>query len=269
MLFTLLSSALAADAPVALQGNGLEFEAVDHRGRTVNPYQFADHVGDHATLELYRRNMGLARGAGMVGWVGGGACMGLGAGTALVGAIVAEGDLVAAGGLFFGAGFTALAVGTVGFVAGRTHYNRMSTWYLPSEAEAWMDQARVEAALPQAPPELSLAWTGNGLESRYGEEKLTAELFARQVGDMETWRRARLWKWANTAAGIGLLGAGHLMVAMSSGAGDARASGAVAGTGVLTAGTGVLVLTLGRKLYTDMDTWYTRREAETWLEGGP
>ena len=263
-----MTAALAADEPVAIEERGAGFVAVDEAGRALNVGEFARDVGDAPTLAEYRRNVRLYRATGMVGWIGGGVMMGTGAMSSFVGLISGDGDFLVAGAGIGVMGATVLFVGTTGFVAGRVHSNRMGSWYAPHEAEAWIDAAGFEPmSAEQAPPEpeLVLSWTRRGLVAQRGEDKLTAELFARQVGDTRTWRRARAVKWANTAAGVGLCAVGYGMTVSSVNL-DYPLGPAVAGTGLLTAGTGVLVLTLGRKAYTDMDVWYTRREAEQWLE---
>ncbi len=167
-------------------------------------------------------------------------------------------------------GGTALTLGTTSHLAGLAHFNRMETWYELPDSEALLAASRPSPGLGAAQePGLRVLWTDRGLQADLDNRVLTAEGFAEQVGDLETCRRARALKWANTWTGVGLIGSGYaIAMAGMTGLGSERGL-AVAGLGALTAGTGVLVLTQGRKGYTDMDIWYTRHEAESWLDGGP
>jgi hypothetical protein len=266
MLMSLLSLALAADAPVALVDDQSGLVAVDAEGSALSVPEFAEAMGDAPTLEAYRRHIWTARASGLIGWTGGSVVMAGGAGAALFGQ-VADQDEVRLGGLtFFAIGAAAFAVGTTGFVAGKVHFNRMETWYTLPEAEALLAEYQRPPELgPGVEPELRVLWTDRGLQSDRGGDVLTAEGFAYQVGDLETYRRARSFKWVNTAAGVTLLAGGY--VATMTGVSDNDP--AIAGLGLLTSGAGLLVLTMGRRVYTDMDVWYTRHEAESWLEAGP
>ncbi|MCP4810183.1 MAG: hypothetical protein GY913_24345 [Proteobacteria bacterium] len=143
----LLSTALAAEAPLHTEGEGAEFHVIDAQGRRVLPDDFAEAVGDERTLARYDRTYGYARAAGLTGWVGGPVLLGTGGIFVLAGVFGGDPYLAFGGLASASPGAAVLAGGTAGYAVGRRRSNRMTSWYTRAEADALL----VESGLGGGP----------------------------------------------------------------------------------------------------------------------
>lgn len=263
----MVAAAQAADAgaPVVIHGDRDAFEA--HQSGTLTPGEFAGAVGDDAVAEAYRRAAVANRRYKVLGWSLGAPLFGVGA----IGfvASLAEGEelpAAAASMVMWGGGMTLATCLTI-YLAQKNELNRLERWYGYDHAVALAGAAFVES------PEhrVRLVHADSGTEAWREDERLTAEQFAEVVGDARTYRRSRSLKVLTTTTGIALLVVGSQGMSIgASGLEDGQLSDpevAFGTAGVLSTATGAVLLVIGRRIYTDMDTWYTYSEAEAALGG--
>lgn len=268
MILALLGGALAAEAPLAAEARGADFVVVDGAGHRVLPDDFAEAVGDDAILAAYQRNYRLVKTVGVAGWAGGPTLAVGGLWVFVLGGFSGQPMLMLGGAGTAAMGVALVGAGTIGYAVGRSRANRMSTWYTLDEADDWIARAGLGQGDEPAPSELLVVFGDRGVTAIRGDEELGAEQFALQVGDMATWRATRFTKWGVTTGGIALCATGYVTTMLALDAADATTGLAFATAGLAMAGTGVLSLTLGRRIYRDMDTWYDLGEARALAEGG-
>ena len=255
----MVGAALAADATagVVIRGDAERYE-VFLGADELDPGEFAEAVGDARTAERHAAAAESNGRARRLGWGLGAPLIGIGATGVVFG--FAEGEELAVAGssaLFFSGGM-ALATGLTVYYARRNELNRMERWYRFEDAVA-LSSAFVAPA-PEGPP-IRLVRADDGVQAWREDEKLTAEQFADAVGDQRTARRAGGIKVLTTTTGVALCALGYngAMQALQ-GVEDGNLSDrdiALGTAGTLSALGGATVLVLGRRIYTDMDTWYT------------
>ena len=158
-MFLLLSTALAAEGPLAVTGGEVLFHASDLRG-PLDPYNFGVRVGDDDMLAAYKT---LNRQRKAVGWAGFGVGM---YGLSIFGGEV-MGDLVSGvapelvPGLIVLGAITGALGGPLLVYGSKVLYNDVSRWYDRDEAEGWAAGPQREARGPEVeihPTALVVRW---------------------------------------------------------------------------------------------------------------
>ncbi|HJN76815.1 MAG TPA: hypothetical protein QGF58_22990 [Myxococcota bacterium] len=263
----LVATALAAEQGPVIRGDRESFDA-HSEGRELTPGEFAGLVGDVPVAEAYTLAAQENRRARGLGWAVGMPIMAAGAGGLFVGINQADPMTMMGGSLVMLAGGMTLATFLTVYSARKHELDRLERWYRFDHAVALAGGAELPGTAP-----IELLQSAGGVEAYLADDELTAGQFARAVGDVGTYRRIRALEVMNTTAGVALCVVGYngMMVGAEGLENGTMSETEVAlGTaGILSAATGVALLALGRRVYTDMDTWYTYPEAAGRLGSAP
>jgi hypothetical protein len=259
----LVLCALASGAEITVRQTPAGVQALDANGEVLTARQFAEAVGDHETLAerhvLYRR-MRLATGVMTWGGLGAAAVGGVGA---LVGMVDSDPAVALGFGALAGAGALSFGTGAALYLGGRTALNDMDRWYTYQEAQAWLDALE---DLERAGTSMVIVPGLRGFEVTQRAKPMSTQGFAKQVGDLNTYR---ICKAARTGAMVGAIGSfvvgGYGVLIAASLEGDAVTSAVVAtGAGsVVLVGAGLLFV---RSALDRPSFWYSETEAQAWID---
>ena len=274
MLTLTLGAALAAEGPLQVEGMPTHYRVEDADG-AIEPWEFANVTGDDEVIELYRRSNSLRKTIAVTGWVGGGVLAYAGLVGIVLGGTSGSPPLMGLGLMAGMAGFTTIGLGTVNQVAWGRRLDDYETWWTYDEAMALAEAYNATLTVePEELDQLSILESPRGFMAADRHGRLNTGEFAERVGDRATYLRwnsirvaCNITGW--TAFGVGLVMASNTLPMALDDLGRGQVPDPLIGTLALL-GTGALIggplFVYGSKLvYNDVNRFYTRDEAETWV----
>ena len=266
----LTMAALAAEAPLEVEGMPESFWVNDPRGRQMSPRQFAKTVGDDDVHALYRRSLALRYAIDVTGWVGGGALVYAGLWGSVGGAVLGSPQLAGIGLGTMGTGGLTIALATVNHIMWGRRLDDYSSFYSYEQVVALVD-AHNEASghtTVGGSNRIDVFPYGSSIAADIGDDRLTPGEFAEAVGDPDTyrlWSRVRLscnlvgWTSFGVGAYLTMMDAEQALLDLA--AGQMTLEVFLGASGVTLAVVGPLIVYGTKFLYNDLGRYYTLDEA--------